>query len=176
MAAAGLDGRQGMERTTHWIAREVRPPQWRVQAPLSSQACAAILVRYIFQRQLWIPAVFPPGRPRRPRTSMSGCDRRDCGPCSVGKLSVRSEQVRPQARCPELALLAGGRARFLCVRRLSRPYAASFHPQGTRKLPGKQYAWTVACRPGHTARLKFTFVLFVGTDSAAVRNRIGSDG
>jgi hypothetical protein len=27
MAAAGLDGRQGMERTTHRVAREVRPPQ-----------------------------------------------------------------------------------------------------------------------------------------------------
>jgi len=27
MAAARLDGSQGMERTTHWIAREVRPPQ-----------------------------------------------------------------------------------------------------------------------------------------------------
>jgi hypothetical protein len=28
MAAARLDGCQGMERTTHRVAREVRLPQW----------------------------------------------------------------------------------------------------------------------------------------------------
>jgi hypothetical protein len=35
LAAAGLDGRQGMERTTHRIAREVRQPPLKA---LSSQA------------------------------------------------------------------------------------------------------------------------------------------
>jgi len=79
----------------------------------------------------------------------------------------------------ECAALASGdlagRAQFqcLCVRRLPRLHPASFHPQANRQTSRRGLMPRPVAVPARTqARLKCTFVLFPGTESAAVRNRI----
>ena len=96
----------------------------------------------------------------------------------------------PAARHDRAALASGDLAveplqcRFIFARGLSGRHPASFHPQGNRYAHGRWAMPTGWPRRGMRfsgwpsrppTPLKCTFVLFSGTESAAVRNPIGWD-